>query len=132
VSSNWNYVTYGNGTFVALSGTAGSSICATSTDGIIWTQRVMSSAVSWRAIVYGNGIFMATGTTGGGTSAVATSPDGINWTTPAIPSGGLSPIIYGNGQFIVFDNSSSVLTSSIDPNNMYLGSANPGYYLKVK
>ncbi|MCZ2397822.1 MAG: hypothetical protein LC100_14930, partial [Chitinophagales bacterium] len=44
-NTNWNSVTYGNGVFVAVA--QGSSIAATSPDGITWTQRVLPANTNW-------------------------------------------------------------------------------------
>jgi hypothetical protein len=56
-STNWQYVTYGNGVFVAVA--ANSAIAATSPDVITWTQRALPASATWRSVTYGNGVFVA-------------------------------------------------------------------------
>ena len=72
----WFGLTYGNGTYVAVSYNANRVM--TSPDGITWTAR---SAVGdndlWSGVTYGNGTFVAVGESG---DYVMTSPDGITWT----------------------------------------------------
>jgi hypothetical protein len=48
----WNAVRYGQGTFFAIA--QGTSVCATSPDGINWTVRAMSSSSNWKALAFGN------------------------------------------------------------------------------
>lgn len=68
-AGSWQTVTFGNGTFVALS--YGSGNAATSADGITWTQRTLPSSAPWRSIVYGNDIFVAIAF---GSNVAVTSP----------------------------------------------------------
>ena len=70
-SGGWYSVTYGNGTFAAVAN--GSSIAATSSDGITWTQRTLPANTSWQSVTYGNGTFAAVATS---SSITATSSDG--------------------------------------------------------
>jgi hypothetical protein len=55
--------------------------CATSADGIVWTNRTMATTSSWRDIAWSPdlSLFVAVGGIGG-TSHINTSPDGIAWT----------------------------------------------------
>lgn len=116
--TNWCSVAYGNGVFVAISGTAGTntSIAATSTDGITWTQRVLPASTCWSSITFGNGVFVAVaGAQGYSTNIAATSADGINWTQRALPNGNWSSVTYGNGTFVaVCCNNTSVAATSAD------------------
>src|SRR5207244_413277 len=73
-SQNWNSVAYGNNVFVALA--YGSSVAATSPDGITWTPRALPSSQNWNSVAYGNNVFVALAP---GSSVAATSPDGITW-----------------------------------------------------
>jgi hypothetical protein len=50
-------VTYGNGTFVAVS--YGSTAAATSPDGITWTAQTLPISQNWSSVTYGNGTFVA-------------------------------------------------------------------------
>jgi len=49
----WRSVTYGNGTFAAVSHN-NSTAAANSTDGITWTYRTLPSSKSWVSVAYGN------------------------------------------------------------------------------
>ena len=52
----WTSVSYGQGLFVAVGGIPGysTSICATSPDGVVWTERAMPSSSNWNDVVFGN------------------------------------------------------------------------------
>ena len=54
-SSTWKEIHYGQGTFIAIAGYGGgtSVAIATSTDGITWTSRAVSSA-AWATVGFGN------------------------------------------------------------------------------
>ena len=54
-SYTWTAISYAEGLFIALA--KGSAICATSQDGINWTQRAMpGSATNWQALTFGTPI----------------------------------------------------------------------------
>jgi hypothetical protein len=89
-------VAFANGQFVAVGGTRTTGTCATSPDGVAWTQRD-SGTVGLGAITWGNGQFVAAGPAG----AIATSPDGLTWTRrDAGMSNDLYAVAYGNGHFV--------------------------------
>ena len=80
----WKDITFGNGTFVAIQqGATYATYAASSSDGITWTYRSISSASNYYWIQYGNGQFVA-----GQYNAqpIATSTDGITWTSGSLPS----------------------------------------------
>ena len=103
VSLNSEYVTFGNGQFVAVGYASVSgvptSFIHTSTDGINWTARTPSEAMWFQAIAYGNGLYVAVARSG--TNRIMTSPDGITWTsrTTAI-SPTFSGVAYGAGIWV--------------------------------
>jgi hypothetical protein len=103
VSLNSEYVTFGNGQFVAVGYASVSgvptSFINTSTDGITWTSRTPSEAMLFQNIAYGNGLYVAVARLG--TNRIMTSPDGITWTsrTTAI-SPTFSGVAYGNGVWV--------------------------------
>lgn len=103
------YVTFGNGLFVAVgyaivSGVP-TSFIYTSTNGINWTSRTPSEAMSFREIAFANGLFVAVADSG--TNRIMTSPDGITWTSrPTNINPSFSGIAYGTGVWVaVCDNS---------------------------
>jgi hypothetical protein len=49
----WNAVAYGQGLFLATSGSS-SAVAATSEDGINWTSRTMPAAIGYRGLAFGN------------------------------------------------------------------------------
>ena len=109
MSTLWLSVTYGNGTFVAIS--TNTTVAASSPDGITWTQRVLPANVGWTGVTYGNGTFVAISA---GTVA-ATSPDGITWTQQTLPAGvSWTGVAYGNGVFVTVAGSSTVAATSPD------------------
>jgi len=50
----WTQVRYGGGLFFAIA--QGTSICATSPDGITWSVQAMPSSSNWKALAFGNPI----------------------------------------------------------------------------
>ena len=101
--ANWTSITYGNGTFVAVSNSNspwGGAIY--STDGINWTRSSTTGGLV--SVAYGNGKFVAISQYNG----VLISTNAINWTA-TIPSGWNRPnnttyyknIVYGGGKFVV-------------------------------
>ncbi|MEI8148360.1 MAG: hypothetical protein WCG62_04690 [Actinomycetes bacterium] len=75
----WNSLTYGNGTYVAVSNASNNSF-ATSADGLNWTVQPFGSG-RWFGLTYANGQFIAVGLNG-----AATSPDGQSWTAAKLPT----------------------------------------------
>jgi len=51
-SQTWTKVAYGQGLFVAVA--SGTAVCATSPDGVTWTERAMPSSSNWNDVVFGN------------------------------------------------------------------------------
>ncbi len=111
---SWNSITYGNGTFVAVSYNGIGSRVMTSSDGVTWTRRTSAVDNQWMAVTYGNGLFVAVANTGAG-NRVMTSPDGIAWTSRTTPvDNQWTSVTYGNGQFVAVSQSGTgnrVMTS---------------------
>ena len=64
--NSWISVTYGDGLFVAVSGTGSGNQVMTSPDGITWTSRSSAADHYWRSVTYGDGLFVAVSTSGTG------------------------------------------------------------------
>ncbi len=98
--NSWYGVTYGNGVFVAVSGSGTGNRVMTSPDGITWTSRTSAANNFWNSVTYGNGLFVAVSESGTG-NRVMTSPDGITWTsrTSAADNSWIS-VTYGNNLFV--------------------------------
>lgn len=95
----WTSITYGNGKFVAISSTLGSTgQVIVSPDGNTWTPQNTSVNKSWTDITYGNNLFIAVD----GSGSISSS-DAITW-GPYI-SGAFVFIAYGNGKFVTVSNS---------------------------
>ena len=93
-----NYITYGNGKYVAVA--SGTNKCAYSSDGVNWTEAQLPTSSSWNKILYGNGIYVAA-CLDINECVVAYSNDLINWQQSTIPcSTKICDIVYGNGTFI--------------------------------
>jgi hypothetical protein len=108
-SFNVEYVTFGNGLFVAVGyaivGVTPTSFIVTSTDGVSWISRTPSEPMWFQDISYGNGLYVAVARFG--TNRIMTSPDGITWTsrTTAInPT--FSGVAYGNGIWVAVSDGS--------------------------
>lgn len=106
-TNRWTSITYGNGTFVAVSRT-GTHRVMTSTDGITWTGHVVPT-MDWRHVMFANGTFVASGASG----QLMTSTDGISWSSRTSgATSRLSAMTYGADQFVsLVGSSSSILTS---------------------
>ena len=98
-NSGFKAVTYGKGLFCAVTG-GGSTVAATSEDGITWTARTLPASRDWVDVVWGNGRFIAIAAD---STNAAYSIDGITWTEFAIglASGLPKRIAYGQGMFAV-------------------------------
>lgn len=102
-SDRWVSITYGNGKFVAIAGTSGSTggnTVAYSNDGINFGY-VSIEKNEWSSIAFGNGRFVAVGGGGGYSIKVAYSDDGVNWSYSNMTHADRwSSITYGNGKFV--------------------------------
>jgi len=112
-ANDWLSVTYGNGTFVAVSAT-GTSRVMTSPDGITWTARTAAQTNDWLSVTYGNDLFVAVAING--TNRVMTSPDGITWKArSATQTNRWNSVTYGNGTFVaVADTGTNRVMNSSD------------------
>lgn len=97
------YVTFGNGLFVAVGYATVSGIPTsfihTSPEGITWTARTPSEAMWFQDIAFGNGLFVAVARSG--TNRIMTSSNGITWTsrtTAITPT--FTGVAYGNGIWV--------------------------------
>jgi hypothetical protein len=70
----WNAVSYGQGVFLATSGSS-SDVAATSEDGVNWTSRTMPAAIGYHSLAFGNpnrsGIWVAFKSSSAGTEAAS-------------------------------------------------------------
>jgi hypothetical protein len=96
-TGGFSAVTYGNGTFVAASG---SRMFSTSPDGITWIERMGPDTFMGRitSVTYGNGLFVAAG------EGILTSPDGVDWTPQTLPftneTARVDAVTFCNGLFV--------------------------------
>lgn len=99
----WQDVTYGNGTWVAVAqGSVTNKVMTSTNNGVSWTARSTSMALSTSAnsIAYGAGLFVVTPTSG---TAYMTSPDGITWTNRTFSvSRGYGDVRWLNDRFVAF------------------------------
>lgn len=77
----WISVTYGNGTFVALS--TGSNVPAFSKEGSHWRNSVLPNRRAWKSVSYGGGTFLALSLY---STVGATSKNGVTWRSASLPS----------------------------------------------
>jgi hypothetical protein len=94
------------------------SVCATSTDGITWTQRNMPASGAWGSgLCYAAGLgkFVATDNTTAG--KIAHSTDGINWTAvtgATRPTGTTLSMVQSSGNVLLARGSFTLLMMSDD------------------
>jgi phosphodiesterase/alkaline phosphatase D-like protein len=134
----WYAVTFGEGTFVAVS-TTGTNRVMTSTNGVTWQgHQVLNSGGGandslWRSVAYGNGRFVAVAGNNASEPKVMYSDNGSTWTTsactPPVANTSLYSIAYGAGQFIAVGNdtqgiktSDGASCSGVNFGNMFLKS----------
>ena len=109
----WTNLAYGNGLYVALSGSTGDAVnLITSSDGKNWVDQLPVDANSWTGITYGNGMFVAVSEDGA--NRVMSSSDGISWVAHIAPgSYAWQTVTYGNGLFVaIAEYSTAVMTST--------------------
>ena len=103
----WRATAWNGSTFCSVA--FNTNICATSSDGITWTDRVMPISDYWQDIASNGSIFVAVGTT----ANCYTSPDGITWTARALPSSGYITQVEWNGtKFLAIRETTPFFTSS--------------------
>jgi len=115
--STWNSIAYGNGTFVAIADNFmyGGNAVATSTDGIVWTNRILPSLAYWQSVTYGDGRFVVIAGGYYGSNKVATSTDGITWTVGTMSeTKSWYSVTYGNGMYVAVAKNSSTMATSLD------------------
>lgn len=106
-------VSYGNGVFVAIGGSASSTVW-TSVDGITWTQRPFSVGnLNW-VLNYISGLFVAVPGYGSSSSQFATSPDGVTWTARAFSFSQVYSVFKLNGYLVAFSSNVGTYYYSLD------------------
>lgn len=118
------YIAYGAGVYVAV---GSSGAISYSYDAVTWIPvPSFTDNNNFGFVKYLNGRFIAAAA-----SFISTSLDGINWTTSYIGAGNQkSSAAYGNGTYVVIDNSGTIYYSSdaITWNVSYLGVTPTGVY----
>jgi hypothetical protein len=99
-NNHWRAITYGNGTFVAVSSN-GTNRVMYSTDGITWTATNAASQDGWMDVTYGNGRFVAVGYYDVTGDVMMYSDDGVTWNSANEPNTNTyQAVTYGNGKFV--------------------------------
>lgn len=101
-SSDWDRITYGDGTFLAI---CSGQKAARSADGVTWAQTMLpatdSSQPSWGAATYGSGKFVILSGNISGKDKFAYSEDGINFILGQMPAiANWKAVAFGEGKFI--------------------------------
>ena len=113
-AGTWSAVTYGNGTFVAIS--TGNNVTSYSTNGIVWTAGGnLPASTTWTSVAYGNGRFVAIAS--GGRSVAYSLDKGVTWVAanPGMPSSqAWTTVRYGQGLFFAVATSATVGATSPD------------------
>ena len=102
-SRNWMAVAWNGSVFCAVA--AGGNVCATSPDGLSWTERTMSMSASWNDITWNGTIFCAVAYAS--TRIGAVSPDGITWTNVGNGLGGNLRAVAWNGEYFSYPTTDS-------------------------
>lgn len=110
-NAGYNAVAFGNGLFVAV----GASVCATSSDGLIWTTRTIA-AQTWNSLIYNGTNFIALSS---GTNVGTYSSTGITWSASTLPS-------TSNWGSLCFGGSLVLATLSSGASNVAASSADNG------
>lgn len=92
-------ICYGDGKFVAISGSASVAKAAYSTDGIDWEEVTVPEGHAWTWVTYGDGVYIAVAQSD---RVYAKSVDGANWTVSALSERATS-VAYGDGVFVATD-----------------------------
>ena len=104
----WRATAWNGSTFCSVA--FNSNVCATSPDGITWTDRVMPVSDYWQDIISNGSIFVAVGST----SNCYTSPDGITWTARSLPSSGYTTQVEWSGSMFLAIRGSQPFATSAD------------------
>lgn len=113
----WSGITYGDGKFVAVSG-SNSSKAIYSTDGINWTETSMPNSRNWYGVCYADGKFVSIAKN---TNVVAYSIDGIDWTEVTLPANhsNWSNVVYGDDKFLAIRYNAANVAYSFDGSIWY-------------
>jgi len=110
---SWSYqsvTSWGNSVFLSLAG--GTAICATSPDGITWTEHSLPISTSWKGNCYGGSVGLFVIADIFSNSYVYTSPDGITWTSRSLGIARRIRSINWNGSlFLATTNAEDFVTS---------------------
>jgi len=114
-ASSWGDLTYGNGVWVAVGGTATG---ASSTTGSSFTAKTLPTLAvgTYVSVAYGQGTFIAIAGANASAIATAKSANGSTWVAGGnLPStASWSSIAYGNGRFVAIATSSNKVAYSLD------------------
>jgi len=107
----WSHIIIANNIIIAIPYTG--TTYATSTDGTVWTGRILPIADVWNSIQYINNRFILLGHT---SSTLLESTDGITWTSRTILDSGATAITYGPSGYVLAHNYTSTVryTTSTD------------------
>lgn len=133
--TSWTSVVYStvSNLFVAINSDATNPGCATSPDGVTWTQRATLTAGAWiKPAINGDNGLLLTASTASSTAGFSSADGGITWTSRTLNAMGSGAVIatWGNGLFAVAGTSGtsnlSIQTSpdAITWTNRFTG--NPG------
>jgi hypothetical protein len=136
VSSGWEAVAWGGSLFVAVTVGIGSTVSATSFDGVTWTQRTLPIGANWYSIAWNGSFFVSIGAY---TTNVISSPDGIKWATGTFSNQSWQSVASNGSVFVAVASSTSMgVTITISPNRFTtptftgsMGIAGSNYYIKT-
>jgi outer membrane protein OmpA-like peptidoglycan-associated protein len=100
-ANEWNSVTFGNGTFVAVGPSTNGDGVMYSNDGKSWKAATGIVDNPWKSVAFGNGTFVAVSPTGSG-NRVMYSKDGVNWSLANKTEDAVwGWVKFGNGKFVI-------------------------------
>jgi len=110
---NWSYqspTSWSGSAFLSLAG--GTAICATSPDGLVWTEHALPVSGTWRGNAFGDGLFVIG--MSNDHNYIYTSPDGITWTARWLggPTYSIQSIAWNGSMFLATTYWQDFLTST--------------------
>jgi hypothetical protein len=103
ISNSLNSITFINNRYIAV----GNNNILTSTNGVSWNVVYTSgTAISLTKVFYNNGVYVAVGI-----NSVLSSTDAVNWNIVYNATTSNFNFVYGNGLFVLIDNTNTVKTS---------------------
>jgi len=124
ISGNPSFSATGYGDSLFITFAYNKSECATSTDGLSWTQRTLPISGYWGSVAYGNNIFCCISVL---SDVCVTSSDGVAWSSGVLPTNGSWKSIAFNGTTFCMVSATGKYAISTDCSTWETGNLPTGY-----